>query len=445
MKRKFIRVLCVLLVCLILSVSVASADLFGSDDKKMEMILREIKKVNTRIMENVIPKINQTQNEIKKLRAEISRVKSEMQKLKSGNQSMTQQMDTMASVIPGIQASMDQGQAQTIQEVHALSKRLSDLETKIKAGQAQQAQAQKAEMGAIKQEISANLKILKEGMAKDMEQVARLNESSFQELIKNNQKTLGSLGKQIEGNLNKQNTRIDKSIAVITEMAKSGSKDGEVLASLQAGMAANNKALSEQNKKIIEILSKSLQEQVTASTKMDALGGNQTKSDENVKIARDTMVALKAILDKRLAEIDKTQQALQAQNDQAVQNTDLIKQNLLITDQKINKLAEGLKTLLIADQKIKKLAEELKTLQIQGSEVGRAKADLTNEKITRLIEILKAIAEEQGKMEQLLASKSGGGNNKAVLKALGDLRRKANVNISRSDSILKKLAGSKKK
>lgn len=445
MKRKFIRVLCVLLVCLILSVSVASADLFGSDDKKMEMILREIKKVNTRIMENVIPKINQTQNEIKKLRAEISRVKSEMQKLKSGNQSMTQQMDTMASVIPGIQASMDQGQAQTIQEVHALSKRLSDLETKIKAGQAQQAQAQKAEMGAIKQEISANLKILKEGMAKDMEQVARLNESSFQELIKNNQKTLGSLGKQIEGNLNKQNTRIDKSIAVIMEMAKSGSKDGEVLASLQAGMAANNKALSEQNKKIIEILSKSLQEQVTASTKMDALGGNQTKSDENVKIARDTMVALKAILDKRLAEIDKTQQALQAQNDQAVQNTDLIKQNLLITDQKINKLAEGLKTLLIADQKIKKLAEELKTLQIQGSEVGRAKADLTNEKITRLIEILKAIAEEQGKMEQLLASKSGGGNNKAVLKALGDLRRKANVNISRSDSILKKLAGSKKK
>lgn len=428
MKRKFLRVSCVLLVCLILSVSVASADLFGSDDKKMEMILREIKKVNTRIMENVIPKINQTQNEIKKLRAEISRVKSEMQKLKSGNQSMIQQMDIMASVIPGIQASMDQGQARTIQEVHALSKRLSDLETKIKAGQAQQAQAQKAEMGTIKQEISANLKILKEGMAKDMEQVARLNESSFQELIKNNQKTLGSLGKQIEGNLNKQNTRIDKSIAIIAEMAKDGSKDGEVLASLQAGMAANNKALSEQNKKIIEILSKSLQEQVTASNKMDALGGNQTKSDENVKIARDTMVALKAILDKRLAEIDKTQQALQAQNEQVVQNSDLIKQNLLITDQKINKLAVG-----------------LKTLQIQGSEVGRAKADLTNEKITRLIEILKAIAEEQGKMEQLLASKSGGGDNKAILKALGDLRRKANVNISRSDSILKKLAGSKKK
>jgi predicted lipoprotein len=71
--------------------------------------------------------------------------------------------------------------------------------------------------------------------------------------------------------------------------------------------------------------------------------------------------------------------------------------------------------------------------------VGRAKADLINEKITRLIEILKAIAAEQGKMEKLLASQGGKRNNKKLLDALADLKRKANVNISRSDSILKKL------
>jgi hypothetical protein len=64
---------------------------------------------------------------------------------------------------------------------------------------------------------------------------------------------------------------------------------------------------------------------------------------------------------------------------------------------------------------------------------------LINEKITRLIEILKAIAAEQGKMEKLVASQGGKGNNKQLLDALADLKRKANVNISRSDSILKKL------
>ena len=70
---------------------------------------------------------------------------------------------------------------------------------------------------------------------------------------------------------------------------------------------------------------------------------------------------------------------------------------------------------------------------------GRSGADLINEKITRLIEILKAIAEEQGKMEKLVASQAGKGSDKKLMDALADLRRKANVNISRSDSILKKL------
>jgi hypothetical protein len=77
--------------------------------------------------------------------------------------------------------------------------------------------------------------------------------------------------------------------------------------------------------------------------------------------------------------------------------------------------------------------------QQQDSEMGKTKTELTNEKITRLIEILKAIAAEQGKIEKLVASQGGGGSNKEVIDALADLKRKANVSISRSDSILKKL------
>jgi hypothetical protein len=403
MKRKLIRVSCALLVCLGWFASIASAQLFG-DDKKSERILLEIKKLNTRIVEKVIPQIQNTNLEIEKIKAEVNRVRS-------GNKTVNQQMEILSSVIPAMQGSMEQSQARSIQEIQSLSKRLAQLEAQIKSDRENKAQHQKAELDAIKQEISANLRGLKEGMAKDMERMAQLNQSAFQELIKNNEKRL-----------NDQNARVDKSIAVMTEIAKGGSKTSQTLASLQTGMVENNKALSEQNKKIIDILSKTLQEQEAASTKMDTLGGNQSKSDENVKFARETMVALKDILDKRLAEIDKTQQALQAQNEKSLQSVDLIKQNLLVADEKINKLA-GV----------------LKTFQIQGSEVGRTKADLINEKITRLIEILKAIAAEQGKMEKLIASQGGKGSNKELMDALGDLRRKANVNISRSDSILKKM------
>jgi hypothetical protein len=414
MKRKFIRVSCALLVCLGWFASIASAQLFGSDDKKSERILLEIKKLNTRIVEKVIPQIQNTNLAIEKIKAEIKQVKSEFNRVKSGNKNVNQQIEILSSMIPAMQGSMEQSQVQTMQEIQSVGKRLAQLETQIKSEQANEAKHQQAELAVIKQEVSANFKSLKEGMIKDMERMAQLNQADFQALIKNNEKRL-----------NDQNARVDKSIAVMTEIAKGGSKTSETLASLQAGVVENSKALSTQNKKIIDILSKALMEQETASTKIDTLGGNQSKSDENVKFTRETMVALKGILDKRLVEIDTTQQALQAQNDKSLQNVDLIKQNLLVADQKINKLAEVLKI--------------MQSQQAQGSEVGSTKADLINEKITRLIEILKAIAAEQGKMEKLIASKGGSGNNKKLLDALADLKRKANVNISRSDSILKKL------
>jgi len=410
MKRKFIRVFYAFLVCLVWFASTASSQLFA-DDRKSERILLEIKKLNTRVVEQVIPQIQNTNLTIENLKAEIKKVRAEVNQVKSGNKTVNQQMEILSSVIPAMQGSMEQSQAQTIQEVQSLGKRLAQLEAQIKAERESKAQQQKAELEAIKQEVSINLQKLKEGMAKDMERMAQLNQSAFQELIKNNEKRL-----------NDQNARVDKSIVVMTEIARGGSKTNEMLASLQAGVMQNSKSLSQQNKKIIDILSKTLREQEAASTKIDTLGGNQSKSDENVRIARETMVALKDILDKRLVEIDKTQQVLQEQNDKSLQNADLIKQNLLVTDQKINKLTEV-----------------LKTFQIQGSEVGRAKADLINEKITRLIEILKAIASEQGKMEKLVASQAGKGSDKKLMDALADLKRKANVSISRSDSILKKL------
>lgn len=463
MRRKFYYLTGILFFIFGLLAANASAGMFDDDDDKMALLLREVKKLNTRVLENVIPKIEKTSKEIQTLRAEISR-------LKSGNKNLMQQMDILVSVIPSIQESMDRGRAETNQQIQAMDKKLAQLEAHIKAGQDQVAKNQKAGMDTIKQEVSVNLKGLQDGVAKDIEKMGTLSQSK-----------MASMEKQMEKHLNAQNTRMDKTIAVMTEIAKGGSKDGEILASLQKGLVENSKALSEQNKKIIDILSKSLKEQEAASTQINSLGGNQAKSEENIKITRETMVALKGILDTRLAEIDKTQQALQTQNDQALQNSDLIKANLLVADQKINKLAEGLsafqgknaeggtsladlkteltqlKDLSIeTDQKFTTLIDTTKSMLANASEVnqkvdsslmkldeGRTEIDLTSEKITKLIEILKAIAEEQGKLEQLMAAGGGEDKNKALMKALDDLRRKANVNISRSDSILKKLRGNK--
>ena len=87
------------------------------------------------------------------------------------------------------------------------------------------------------------------------------------------------------------------------------------------------------------------------------------------------------------------------------------------------------------------------------------KIDLANEKLSRLIEILKAIATEQDKLGQFVKVQSGLNkaqkglskaqegiikNQESIKEALADLRRKANVNISRNDDIKKTLGEIKK-
>lgn len=76
MKRKLIHVSCALLVCLGWFASIAPDQSFGSDSRKLERILLEIKKINTRIVEKVIPQIHNTNLAIEKINAEIKQVKA---------------------------------------------------------------------------------------------------------------------------------------------------------------------------------------------------------------------------------------------------------------------------------------------------------------------------------------------------------------------------------
>ena len=90
----------------------------------------------------------------------------------------------------------------------------------------------------------------------------------------------------------------------------------------------------------------------------------------------------------------------------------------------------------------------------QKEDTRTTKVDLANEKLSRLIEILKAVVKEQAKLDpvakalsdiqkkQKALQKAQAGfikDQAAVKEALADLRRKANVNISRSDDIKKTL------
>jgi len=105
-------------------------------------------------------------------------------------------------------------------------------------------------------------------------------------------------------------------------------------------------------------------------------------------------------------------------------------------------------SLLRSSSQINKESAEMgakisKSIDVAASN-SKVQTDLSNEKLSRLVDILKSFAVEQSKVDQelqALAVNQGKitTQEQKITEALKDLRRKANVNISRSDDILKKL------
>jgi DNA repair exonuclease SbcCD ATPase subunit len=215
----------------------------------------------------------------------------------------------------------------------------------------------------------------------------------------------------------------------------------------------------------------------------ETLLANIVETNKNIDQNRKTMGVLQEILNQRLTSAAQEQASGEARVTRAVQkNTELINNNLKVADEKINRLAATLKTLeaqkietdsalntllntlkedlghvqasnQTADPKLNILIDASQQIAAQSSQIqlglqesvkgvgaSQAKVDLANQKLAKLIEILKTIAAEQEKAQQVLKGQGKVLNTQqAIKKALVDLKNKANVNISRNNAILKKI------
>ena len=105
-----------------------------------------------------------------------------------------------------------------------------------------------------------------------------------------------------------------------------------------------------------------------------------------------------------------------------------------------------------ANQLEKSIIDHLKESS-QKENSNQDKINLANEKLSRLIEILKAIANEQDKMGKVVKAQRGlkkvreglAKNQEGIKEALADLRKKTNVSISRNDDIKKGITDLRKK
>ena len=459
MRAKFTSTLSFLLLLILLSPATAFAQLFGSDEENWKKVFLELKKINHRLVTLETVEIDSLKNHLENLLREIEEVKY---------------------TVPQLQGVVELNKSETLSGLNKTNAKLDDLTAEVK----------NQVLSKIHQQ-NKTLELFREGLAQDMEKFEQTSKTNFQDFSVVNNKTLGQVVQQLEAQSATTKKGFDETIAlfrtdVIPAMAEENQTNRKIIIAqlTQANkdtqknletFSAKNQQL---NQKLIKILQESLKQELETKPLLDAI-------KKDMEVIQEIQVGTNQDIAGNHSVIAEVNKAMVITN-----------KNLIVADEKTNKLAESLKALQVknrvsnealgalkagleqagefnklADKKFNKLIDLSSKLAVHSTELESSvtgqlkdsaqkedtrttKVDLANEKLSRLIEILKAVVKEQAKLDpvakalsdiqkkQKALQKAQAGfikDQAAVKEALADLRRKANVNISRSDDIKKTL------
>jgi hypothetical protein len=459
MRAKFIGILSFLLLLLLLSPVIASAQLFGADDEDLKKIEHELKKFNIHL-ENL--------------------KSTEIVSLREQQENLARQIENILQILPGLQGTVEQNKSETLSGLNTTNAKLDDLSAEVK----------NQILNKIHQQ-NKTLELFRQGLAQDMEKLEQASKTNFQEFAAVNNKTLGQVVQQLEAQSATTKKGFDDTIAlfrtdVIPAMAEENKTNRKIIRdqlaqankdtqkSLEAFSAKNQQL----NQRLIEILQESLKQGLETKALLDAInkdmgitqeslvGTNQNMADSHSVIAeiqKAMIITNKNLIvaDEKTNKLAESLKALQAQNTASNEALGVLKADLEqagefneLADEKFNKLIDLSSKLAVHSSELESSVTGQLNDSAQKEDARTTKVDLANEKLSRLIEILKAIVKEQAKLdpvamalsniqkEQKALQKVQAGFMKdqtAIKEALADLRRKANVNISRNDDIKKTL------
>ncbi len=393
------RLLNFLWICVFLSLifgaNPASAQLFGSDEKNWEKVLIELKKINARL---------------------VSLHNKDLPTLHHNQAEMMSQVGGLRSMMPGIQGKMEELRSNQSDQLTQVQGRIGQIETFVQGELTRQADLQKGEMNGFKTDVAAKFDQLRQGMAQDMEQMAGANQGQFQQMTQNNEaalaamklqmdkqadmtgKVIGQLTKIVEANANQfqtLNTRLDSLHQMVTANSQA----------LNAGFVSiesNNRVVNANTDTITRVLKKGSTDQEKMQSAVAAMGAEMSKAQGNIKLTRDAMGALKDILDPKLDALATGQSRLQnglagGQKHIADQVGAMQSGQVQITE-RFNKLVETTQAMLTHSGQV---GERLN--QLGGKmETGQGDVQLNNQKLGKLIDILKTMAQEQQKFDHLI-------------------------------------------
>ena len=417
----------------------ASAQLFGSDEENWKKVFVSLKKINVRLSDL------ETQ---------------EMASLKNQLEDLLRQVEEIKVLMPQLQGAIEQNKAEALASIGQVSTKISDLEAEVK----NQVLFKISQQNKILDNIKEGQKKLKEGLAQDIEQFEKVNKENFQGFASVNKSTLETIAQRLASldETTKKSFEDTKGLFisdVIPAMAKENQDSRKlILQHLSAARETNEKALeglSNKNQKLIDILGENLIQGADTKNQVESIGKNVTAANKNIAVNNKNLM----IADEKINKLAETMKALQVQHSASSGTLEALKKELIqaqefdqLADEKINNLIKNSTQLTVHANKLEESV--LKELQHSSQKVDSSqdKIVLANEKLSRLIEILKAIAVEQDKLGKAVKMQSGLNkaqaglieNQESIKEALADLRRKANVNISRSDDIKKTLGEIKK-
>ena len=450
MKAKFIYIHSFLLLFLIFSPVNSFAQLFGADDEDLAKIEFELKKFNTHLenLKNTQIKILQGQQEA--LLRQFEELKHEIEGIKQ--------------TIPQLQGAIEQSKSETLSHLGKTNLKISDLEAEVKNQVLNKIEQQNKNLELFR----AEQKNLKDGLAQDIENFEQSSRENFQTFAEANNETLGEVIQQLELQSATTKKGFDDTINLIrTEVLPTMAQENEknrhlVLDGLTQADKNTRKTLEaffvknqEVNQKLREILQESLKQGLDTKSLLDSLKKGQGVTHVSLVGAGQDIAGNRS----SLAEILKTLQAQNTTSNEVLANLGAGLEHVgefnNIAVEKFNKLIDLSAELATHSSELESsLVGQLKE-SAQIDDARNSKVDLANEKLSRLIEILKVIAKGQEKLGPVAASLGNMQKEQAEIKknqeeikeALADLRRKANVNISRGDDIkksLKKLSSAKK-
>ncbi len=387
----------------------AAAGLFDNDEQNWRRIFGEIKKINARLVSLEMGKLKGMENV---------------------QRDLSVQLEELKSLIPALQGSVEQSQAEVSGYFKSTNKKLADIETQLKldilknideqlSKVEQQIASQLGQQKTANDQFQANLaekfSDLKGGMAADMENFAKTNQKNSQELARYNSESLGEVVKQ----MNTQKQSLDRANEIIkseliptiikqsedtsTQLQTELSKTSNALLLGMSQASKENKdallaglsGIEAKNQKLLEVLQLNFKDGETTRSNIQLLSQNMGAANDNIKKLRDG-VAL------QLDTLIKDQQTLAVQQGAGAEKIDqkvgVVAQSLKSTDEKISQL-------IVTSGKLEtqsgKVSQSLQTI-----EGGLANVNLVSEKLTTLINILKAIAQEQGKFAGLITGQA---------------------------------------